>query len=96
MVKDDCASNTIPLPNVSSKTMTKVIEYWKKHLELEETDELKTFDKNFLKVHLSELCDLIIAANYLDDKELLDALLIEPEEICQAYNIKYVKKRSNE
>ncbi|KAG5572024.1 hypothetical protein H5410_061790 [Solanum commersonii] len=27
MVEDDCVSNVIPLPNVHSKTMTKVIEY---------------------------------------------------------------------
>nr|XP_016509628.1 PREDICTED: SKP1-like protein 1A [Nicotiana tabacum] len=96
MVEDDCASNTIPLPKVDSKTMTKVIEYWKRHSE--EGDELKDFDKNYVKVlNYTELYDLILAANYLNDKELLDILCQEtadrmkgktPEEIRKAFNIK--------
>nr|XP_009786817.1 PREDICTED: SKP1-like protein 1B [Nicotiana sylvestris] len=96
MVEDDCASNTIPLPNVDSKTMTKVIEYWKRHSE--EGDELKDFVKNYVKVlNYTELYDLILAANYLNDKELLDILCQEtadrikgktPEEIRKAFNIK--------
>ncbi|XP_016485260.1 SKP1-like protein 1 [Nicotiana tabacum] len=99
MVEDDCASNTIPLPNVDSKTMAKVIEYWQKHSEEGVSeDELKDFDKNFVKVlNYSELYDLILAANYLNDKELLDILCQEtadrikgktPEEIRKAFNIK--------
>ena len=33
MIEDDCADNGIPLPNVSSKILTKVTEYCKKHVD---------------------------------------------------------------
>jgi Skp1 family, tetramerisation domain len=32
MIEDDCAENSIPLPNVNSKILSKVIEYCKKHV----------------------------------------------------------------
>ncbi|KAH0773773.1 hypothetical protein KY290_010910 [Solanum tuberosum] len=66
MVEDDCVSNIIPLPNVDSKTMTKVIEYWKKHSEEGVSkDMLIDFDKAFVNVHHSILYDFILAANFL-------------------------------
>uniref|UniRef100_A0A453GRN5 SKP1 component POZ domain-containing protein n=1 Tax=Aegilops tauschii subsp. strangulata TaxID=200361 RepID=A0A453GRN5_AEGTS len=34
MIEDDCADNGIPLPNVDSKILAKVIEYCKKHVQL--------------------------------------------------------------
>lgn len=33
MIEDECADNGIPLPNVTSKILSKVIEYCKKHVE---------------------------------------------------------------
>ncbi|KAJ8549631.1 hypothetical protein K7X08_033338 [Anisodus acutangulus] len=98
MVEDDCVSNAIPLPNVDSKTMTKVIEYWKKHSEEDVSKvQLNDFDKGFLKVHHSVLYDLLLAANYLSDKELVDVICQEvadrikgkkPEEIRKEFDIK--------
>ncbi|KAH0773447.1 hypothetical protein KY290_010584 [Solanum tuberosum] len=78
MVEDDCVSNIIPLPNVDSKTMTKVIEYWKKHSEEDiSKDMLMEFEKAFVKVHHSILRALILAANLLNDKEILDMMCQE-------------------
>ncbi|KAH0709514.1 hypothetical protein KY284_010941 [Solanum tuberosum] len=78
MVEDDCVSNVIPLPNVDSKTMTKVIEYWKKHSEEGVSkDMLIDFDKAFVNVHHSILSDFILAANLLNDKEILDIICQE-------------------
>lgn len=105
MIEDDCANTTIPLPNVSSKILAKVIEYCKKHVEspkIDEVnktadDELKTFDAEFVKVDQATLFDLILAANYLNIKSLLDltcqtvADMIKgktPEEIRKTFNIK--------
>ncbi|KAK6797578.1 hypothetical protein RDI58_005280 [Solanum bulbocastanum] len=52
MVENDCVSNVIPLPNVHSKTMTKAVEYWKKHSEEGVSkDMLMDRDKAFVKVH---------------------------------------------
>uniref|UniRef100_A0A453DFX1 SKP1 component POZ domain-containing protein n=1 Tax=Aegilops tauschii subsp. strangulata TaxID=200361 RepID=A0A453DFX1_AEGTS len=33
MIEDDCADNGIPLPNVDSKILSKIIEYCKKHVQ---------------------------------------------------------------
>ncbi|KAA8532009.1 hypothetical protein F0562_006849 [Nyssa sinensis] len=92
MIEDDCADSVIPLPNVTSKILAKVIEYCKKHVESPKTDdrsaeeEIKIWDADFVK-----------AANYLNIKSLLDltcqtvADMIKgktPEEIRKTFNIK--------
>lgn len=71
MIEDDCADNGIPLPNVTSKILAKVIEYCKKHVEtpkLEDRgtnsgdDELKNWDAEFVKVDQATLFDLILVS----------------------------------
>ncbi|VYS69012.1 unnamed protein product [Arabidopsis thaliana] len=119
MIEDDCTDNGIPLPNVTSKILSKVIEYCKRHVEAAEKSEttadaagatttttvasgssdedLKTWDSEFIKVDQGTLFDLILAANYLNIKGLLDltcqtvADMIKgktPEEIRKTFNIK--------
>ncbi|KAK9216877.1 hypothetical protein WN944_008889 [Citrus x changshan-huyou] len=59
MIEDDCADNGIPLPNVTSKILSKVIEYCKKHVEASKSDDratsgvdddLKAWDTDFVKI----------------------------------------------
>ncbi|XP_044508615.1 SKP1-like protein 1B [Mangifera indica] len=115
MIEDDCADNGIPLPNVTSSILAKVIEYSKKHVESRLTEaannkinhqlnsnaaaeeDLKNWDAEFVKVDQATLFDLILAANYLNIKGLLDltcqtiAHMIKgktPEEIRRMFNIK--------
>ncbi|KAF8110940.1 hypothetical protein N665_0077s0003 [Sinapis alba] len=85
MVQDDCIDNGVPLPNVTSKILTKVIEYCKKHVEAAAS-----------KSDQATLFELILAANYLNTKNLLDltcqtvAYVIKgkiPEEIHTTFNI---------
>lgn len=108
--------NAIPLPNVTGKILGKVIEWAKYHLENPEpapaegdaaaakdekrTDDISPWDKNFCDVDQPTLFELILAANYLDIKPLLDltcktvANMIKgksPEEIRKTFNIKYVQ-----
>ncbi|CAN0846146.1 SKP1-like protein 1A [Linum grandiflorum] len=113
MIEDDCADNEIPIPNVTSQILAKVIEYCRKHVETAAVDEkeksvvatitddgnkdLKAWDAEFVKVDQKILFDLILAANYLNIKGLLDltcqtvADMIKgktPEEIRKTFNIK--------
>ncbi|KAH7834544.1 hypothetical protein Vadar_017258 [Vaccinium darrowii] len=104
MIEDNCADTSIPLPNVTSKILAKVIEYCKRHVESAAKSEdkavddaLKTFDTEFVNVDQAVLFDLILAANYLNIKSLLDltcqtvADMIKgktPEEIRKTFNIK--------
>lgn len=68
MIEDDCADNGIPLPNVTSKILSKVIEYCRKHVEAPKADErgssvddeLKAWDADFVKVDQATLFDLIL------------------------------------
>lgn len=66
MIEDDCADNGIPLPNVTSKILAKVIEYCKKHVDPTNPDErvadedLKAWDSEFVKVDQATLFDLIL------------------------------------
>lgn len=72
MIEDDCADNEIPLPNVTSKILAKVIEYCKKHVEAgsdkdknvtgvtEKDESLKSWDAEFVKVDQNTLFDLIL------------------------------------
>ncbi|XP_058216321.1 uncharacterized protein LOC131327269 [Rhododendron vialii] len=85
MIKDNCADNTIPLPNVNSKILAKVIEYCRKHVEASgssnandlgkdaaDDEALKKWDKEFVNVDQGVLFDLILAAEYLNIKSLQD------------------------
>ncbi|KIZ07701.1 SKP1-like protein 1A [Monoraphidium neglectum] len=97
----------IPLPNVNGKILAKVIEYSRYHVEAakkgaddkpaKSEDDVKQWDTEFVKVDQATLFDLILAANYLNIKGLLDltcqtvANMIKgktPEEIRKTFNIK--------
>ncbi|KAK1393062.1 hypothetical protein POM88_012147 [Heracleum sosnowskyi] len=106
MIEDDCADTAIPLPNVTGSILAKVIEYCKVHVTSSKDDNetnkaaaeaLKKFDAEFIKVDQDVLFDLILAANYLNIKSLLDftcqtvADMIKgktPEDIRKTFNIK--------
>lgn len=101
MMEDDCADGAIPLPNVTSNILAKVIEYCRKHKEEaadgENKEILKDWDAEFVKLDQVTLFHLIMAANYLNIKSLLDltaqtvANMIKektPEEIRETFNIK--------
>ena len=97
MIEDDCVENGVPLPNVNSGILSKVIEYCNRHVAPATGEQdLKSFDDSFIKVDQATLYDIILAANYLDIKSLLDlscqtvADMIKgksPEEIRKTFNI---------
>uniref|UniRef100_A0A0D9UXP2 SKP1-like protein n=1 Tax=Leersia perrieri TaxID=77586 RepID=A0A0D9UXP2_9ORYZ len=103
MIEDDCTENGIPLPNVTSKVLTKILEYCEKHVavssekEADAEEKLKSFDAEFIAVDMTMLYDLILGANYMHIKSLLElacqrvADLIKgksPEEIRKVFGIK--------
>ena len=100
---------TIPLPNVTGKILQRVILYCTHHHEHPEpaateekkdekrTDDISPWDKEFCEVDQATLFELILAANYLDIKPLLDLTCKtvanrikgkSPEEIRKTFNIK--------
>merc|ERR1712025_458929 len=105
---DDDDDEPVPLPNVNAAILRKVIAWATHHKDdppLPEddenkdkrTDNISAWDQEFLKVDQGTLFELILAANYLDIKGLLDvtcktvANLIKgksPEEIRKTFGIK--------
>eukprot|EP00771_Trimastix_marina_P000025 gnl/Trimastix_PCT/102.p2 GENE.gnl/Trimastix_PCT/102~~gnl/Trimastix_PCT/102.p2 ORF type:complete len:153 (+),score=62.29 gnl/Trimastix_PCT/102:48-506(+) len=94
---------SINLPNVKGKELQKVIEYATYHFNADKPEsgvsdnDKKQWDENFVKVDKETLFNLIMAANYLDVKPLLDltcqtvANMLKnktPEEIRAEFNIK--------
>lgn len=78
----DCDEGTvIPVPNVNSDIMTRILnwaEYHKNDPEPNEMDDsdrksdnIDPWDRDFLKVDQGTLFELVLAANYLDIKDLL-------------------------
>ena len=98
---------TIPVPNVDAGPLVKVLDYCKHHWnnkadEIEKPlkgkieDVVCDWDKKFLKMDQSLLIELIMAANYLNIKDLLDltcakvASMIKgksPEQIREMFGI---------
>nr|CAD7194682.1 unnamed protein product [Timema douglasi] len=105
---DDDEEEIVPLPNVNSAILKKVIQWATFHKDdppppeddenkEKRTDDISSWDADFLKVDQGTLFELILAANYLDIKGLLDvtcktvANMIKgktPEEIRKTFNIK--------
>ena len=107
LIEDAGVEDKIPLPNVDGKILKKVVEYMKYHIENplpegdesaeKRTDDIIPWDKDFMNVDQATMFELILAANYLDVKDLLDltcktvANMIKgktPEEIRKTFNIK--------
>jgi len=105
---DDDATQEIPLPNVREEVLKKVIEFCEYHATNDFPDiekPLKSsnmqevvgeWDAKYVEVDMEFLFELILAANYMDIKSLLDltcakvASMIKgktPEEIRQTFNI---------
>ena len=99
----------LTVPNVTSPILQKVTDWATQHKDdpppppeddenrQRRTDDVSEWDKTFLQVDQGTLYELILAANYLDIKGLLDvacktvANMIKgktPEEIRQTFNIK--------
>ncbi|XP_058734552.1 SKP1-like protein 1A [Vicia villosa] len=107
MIEDDCADETgIPLPNVTSKILATVIEYCKKHVEAKNSEEnseekpandngLKAWDAEFVKVDQVTLFELILAANYLDIKSLLDLTCQATADMMVDKSIEEIRKMFN-
>eukprot|EP01038_Epipyxis_sp_PR26KG_P008840 gene8840-11931_t len=105
---DEEEAQEIPLPNVKSSILAKVIEFAQYHKrepmnEIEKplksanmAEVVQEWYANFIMVEQEVLFELILAANYMDIKPLLDltcatvASLIKgksPEEIRKQFNI---------
>nr|XP_060164227.1 S-phase kinase-associated protein 1-like [Globicephala melas] len=107
-VGDEGDDEPVPVPNVNATILKEVVQWCTHHRgdspspqdgedKEKRTDDIPVWDQEFLKVDQGTLFELILAANYLDIKGLLDvtcktvANMIKgktPEEIRKTFNIK--------
>ncbi|KAK1362952.1 hypothetical protein POM88_038513 [Heracleum sosnowskyi] len=106
MIEDDSACTTIPLPDVTGTILAKVIEYCKKHVESTKAadndeenkdakDDLKKYDEDFVNADLQTLFDLILAANYLNIKSLLDLVYQKVADLLKDKTVEDFRKIFN-
>ncbi|KAJ2612816.1 E3 ubiquitin ligase complex SCF subunit scon-3 [Coemansia sp. RSA 1365] len=74
----------IPLPNVTSKVLEKVIEYCEHHKHdppvikdeyddlPKRSDDISPWDEQYMKIDQEMLFEILLASNYMDIKPLLD------------------------
>ncbi|KAL9587757.1 MAG: hypothetical protein Q9212_000049 [Teloschistes hypoglaucus] len=107
-IGDQALNEAIPIPNVNEAVLRKVIEWCIHHRadptasadddsdSRKKTTDIDEWDQKFMQVDQEMLFEIILAANYLDIKPLLDvgcktvANMIKgksPEEIRKTFNI---------
>ena len=93
LMEDAGIEDPIPLPNVDEKTLREVVSFMSTMMSKSEEE----INKYYTKFDQETLFSMILAANYLDIKVLLDGLcktvadMIKgktPEEIRKTFNIK--------
>lgn len=75
---EECdAGDVIPVANVDSRTLRKVLEWCEKHADAAAAggEEMKAWDAEFFRVDdgkVEKLFPLVLAANYLEVQQLVD------------------------
>ncbi|CAH8261360.1 unnamed protein product [Arabidopsis lyrata] len=99
LIDDDCTDKEIPVPNVTGKILSMVVEYLNKHHVGDanpSTDEdLKKWDAEFMQIDQSTIFDLIMAANHLNIKSLTDLTCQTVADMIKEETPKQIRQRFN-
>ncbi|KAJ3027540.1 UNVERIFIED_CONTAM: hypothetical protein HDU68_003626 [Siphonaria sp. JEL0065] len=102
----DSDDQPIPLPNVSGAILQKVIEYATMHKDdappsqedetkPKSSEDIEERDKEFINVDQGTLFEIILAANYLDMKNLLDLGCKTVANMIKGKSVEEVRKLFN-
>ena len=108
MIEDELTEEECPLPNVNTAALQKVVEYMN-HYEGKEVAEIQKplksanliecgineYDANFIDIPQEELFTLILAANYLDVKPLLELACAKTASMIKGKNTEEIRKQFN-
>jgi len=107
MIEGDKDSTDIPLVNVKASVLAKVIEYLKYHVDnpakpIEKplksavmAEVVSQWDADFVDVDQEILFELILAANYMDIKPLLDLTCAKVASMIKGKNPEQIRKTFN-
>ncbi|XVF63157.1 hypothetical protein PTKIN_Ptkin09bG0066200 [Pterospermum kingtungense] len=90
----DASEEPVPLPNVSSQCLLTIIEYFKSRGGSSSAeDEAKAYNEEFVKARDNEsIKELILAANYLNIKDMLDMLTQAVADRIKNKSVEYVRR----
>ncbi|RKP01330.1 hypothetical protein CXG81DRAFT_12152 [Caulochytrium protostelioides] len=100
------AEHPIPLPNVTGPILAKVIEYADHHKDdpppsgddaqqVRTSEDIDAWDAEFINVDQGTLFELILAANYLDMKNLLDLGCKNVANMIKGKSVEEIRKTFN-
>eukprot|EP01016_Furgasonia_blochmanni_P011810 TRINITY_DN154_c0_g1_i6.p2 TRINITY_DN154_c0_g1~~TRINITY_DN154_c0_g1_i6.p2 ORF type:complete len:163 (+),score=59.82 TRINITY_DN154_c0_g1_i6:152-640(+) len=108
VIDDTGTDEEIPLPNVKSATLKKIIQYCEKYKnenppEIEKplksanlAEIVPKWDSDYIQIeNLEELFDLILASNYLDIKSLLDLACAKVATLIKGRTPEEIRKTFN-
>ncbi|KAJ7537390.1 hypothetical protein O6H91_11G004200 [Diphasiastrum complanatum] len=100
LIEDIGKDSAVPLPNVTSKILAKVIKYCKYHVDLHKSGDKKPkedldWDADFVKVDRATLFELIMAANYLNIQSLLDLTCQTVADMIKGKTLEEIRKTFN-
>lgn len=107
MVEDAGTAEEIPLPNVKSEILEKVIEYCRHYKdstpqEIEKplkssimNEVVPQWDAGFVDLEQDTLFELILAANYLDIKSLLDLSCAKVASMLKGKTAEEIRRQFN-
>ncbi|KAL2331024.1 hypothetical protein Fmac_018605 [Flemingia macrophylla] len=91
-VHDGADMAPIPLPNVSSGDLRRILEYCEVRASMERGKEKKEFDEIFMKaLSGDEMKRLLLVANYLGMKEFLDFMCRGIADMLQNKSVEYAR-----
>jgi len=106
--EEDEEDEAVPIPNVKKETLDKVVEFCEKHLEdplpeIEKplrtnklSDVVPEFYGTFIEsLEVEKLYELILAANYLDIKDLLELACAQTAALMRGKTIPEIRELFN-
>ncbi|MED6173640.1 hypothetical protein PIB30_061562 [Stylosanthes scabra] len=95
----DPANKSIPLPNVFSRELSRILDYLNNHHRFrgsaigESNEEVARYDADFAKsMTHEELKALVLAANYLNVNDLLEFLKQTVANVIENKSVEFVRK----
>ncbi|XBH96431.1 hypothetical protein VPH35_086818 [Triticum aestivum] len=104
MLEDDVAVDVIPLPNVTGRILSRILDYVNRHFSDPvgvtsscpgADDTLRRFDDSFVHVDQDTLFDLLLAANFLDMQSLLDLTCKAVADQISGRTLEEIRKKFN-
>jgi S-phase kinase-associated protein 1 len=107
MVEDSGNDEEIPLPNVKSSVLSKVIDFCRHYRdsnppEIEKplksanmSEVVPPWDAGFIELEQEMLFELILAANYLDIKPLLDLACAKVASMIKGKSVEEIRRTFN-